>query len=449
MKDELEQRLRRDLSALDRVSIGDGRAVEHASRAAADRLVRRRRRALAGVTAALVGVGGVGVWAIGAGRDEVATTDTAAGTAEPASPSTTAPPTSTTVPPTSLAVDGWRPISADPRGGVMDSAVVWTGSEAIVVGGRNADGAPVLTAAAYTPATDTWARIADPPGAADSPGRIDTISVWTGREMLVLGGDLPDRSVLVSYGHAYDPTADAWRVTATPPGFINSRSPWVWTGTELFVWPWDAGGSTMEITPLAYDPAIDEWRELPEPPVQRRQRAASVWTGNEWLIWGGSDDGTDLDDGTAYNPSTNSWRVLAASPLSARRVRAAWTGVEMIVAAGSSGGDRITGNGELAHADGAAYDPATDTWRPIAAGPAHPGFEPAWTGDQLLMFAKGGVVLYDPASDRWIDDCCGDSESTIAASPVWTGTEALLIGSTEPDVGGVTFTPPETSEPAS
>jgi hypothetical protein len=259
--------------------------------------------------------------------------------------------------------------------------------------------------------------------------------------MLVLGGDLPDGSLLVSYGHAYDPAADAWRVMATPPGFVNSRSPWVWNGTELLVWPWDAGDSTIDVTPLAYDPAADEWRQLAEPPVQRRQQAASVWSGAEWLVWGGRDDGTDLDDGAAYNPSTNSWRVLAESPLSARRARAAWTGAEMIVAAGSSGGDRTTGNGEFAHADGAAYDPTTDTWRAIAPGPAHPGFEPVWTGNQLLMFAKGGVVMYDPTSDRWADHCCGDSGATATTSPVWTGTAVLLIGSTDPNVGGVTFTP--------
>ncbi len=76
--------------------------------------------------------------------------------------------------------------------------------------------------------------------------------------MLLIGGDNPDGSLLVSYGEAYDPATDAWRGIASPPvGFITDRSPAVWTGRELLVWPWDGGGSTMEITPIAYDPATD------------------------------------------------------------------------------------------------------------------------------------------------------------------------------------------------
>ena len=114
----------------------------------------------------------------------------------------------------------------------------------------------------------------------------------------------------------------------------------MWTGTEVLVWPWDGGGTTMPITPIAYDPATDTWRELPQPPVERRQQAATVWTGTEWIVWGGTTGQAELDDGAAYDPATDSWRVIADSPLSARRVRAVWTGTEMFVDAGSTGGDR-------------------------------------------------------------------------------------------------------------
>ena len=441
MSDELEQRLRRDLSTLDGVSVGGARRVEAAARTASGRLARRRRRTLAAATVALVGLAGAGAWALGARRDDSAPADTVASIDDIAVSSTRLSPSSSAPASSAAAAEVWRSISADPRGAVVDSAAVWAFADAIVVGGRTLDGDPVLSGAAYSPATDTWRPIADPPDATGASGRINTLAVWTGREMLILGGDLPDGSLLVSYGHAYDPARDEWRVTATPPGVVTSRSPWAWTGTELLVWPSDAGGSSVDAAPLAYDPERDEWRELPAPPVADRQRAASVWTGEEWLVWGGTNDGAELADGAAYDPSTESWRALADSPLSARRVRAVWTGAEMIVAAGSSGGDPVTGNGEFAHGDGAAYDPATDTWRSIAAGPAHPGFEPIWTGDRLLMFAKGGVVTYDAASDQWTNDCCGGSGSTATTAPVWTGTEALFLGSADADVGGVVFTP--------
>ncbi len=137
------------------------------------------------------------------------------------------------------------------------------------------------------------------------------------------------------------------------------------------------------------------------------------------------------------------WRLLAPSSLTARRASGAWTGTEVLIAAGSSGGDPVTGNGAFAHDDGAAYDPATDTWRPIAEGPAHPGFEPVWTGRLLLQFAKGGAHAYDPTTDRWLD-CCGSAgpDAGVGGSPVWTGTTALLIGSAAPGVGGAALTPP-------
>jgi hypothetical protein len=66
----------------------------------------------------------------------------------------------------------------------------------------------------------------------------------------------------------------------------------------------------------------------------------------------------------------------------------------------------------------------------------------------MLMFAKGGVVTYDPATDQWTNDCCGDSPTTVAGTPVWTGSQALLIGSTDPSIGGAGYIPPlETGPP--
>ena len=129
----------------------------------------------------------------------------------------------------------WGAIAGDPRGAALYPSVVWTGSEALVVGGLDRTGASVGGAAGYDPATDTWRRLADPPNGAR---RINALTVWTGAEMLVIGGDNPDGSLLVSYGEAYDPEMDTWRYTASPPiGFVSDRSPAVWTGDELLCGP--------------------------------------------------------------------------------------------------------------------------------------------------------------------------------------------------------------------
>ena len=218
--------------------------------------------------------------------------------------------TTFTTSPTPPAPSTWTAIAPDPRGTVFDPSVVWTGSEALVVGGVDLAGQRNPAAAAYDPATDSWRTLADPPNGTD---RINPLVVWTGADMLLIGGDNPDGSLLVSFGEAYNPATDAWRGIASPPvGFVTDRSPSVWTGRELLVWPWDGGGSTMEITPIAYDPVTDTWRALAEPPIERRQQAASVWTGTEWLVWGGTTGDRELDDGAAYDAASG--HVAHASP---------------------------------------------------------------------------------------------------------------------------------------
>ena len=55
------------------------------------------------------------------------------------------------------------------------------------------------------------------------------------------------------------------------------------------------------------------------------------------------------------------------------------------------------------------------------------------------MFAKGGVVVYDPATERYVDTCCG---GMAGSAHVWTGSEALSFGSASDRTGGGAFTPP-------
>lgn len=77
------------------------------------------------------------------------------------------------------------------------------------------------------------------------------------------------------------------------------------------------------------------------------------------------------------------WRPIAESPLLARSgAVAVWTGSEMVVFGGDTGppcppGARCIGPtvDELA-LDGAAYDPDTDSWRPVAGAGRTTGGEP-------------------------------------------------------------------------
>ena len=164
----------------------------------------------------------------------------------------------------------------------------------------------------------------------------------------------------------------------------------------------------------AYTPATNAWRRLGAPPkTESFCRRSSVWTGTEMLVWG--------CEQVAFNPQTNRWRRLSPAPVGAPGL-AVWTGRELIGWGGGCCGD--------ASADGAAYDPKSDTWRKLARSPLPASQAPvgAWTGNELIMFVSGGhAAAYNPASDTW---------RRISPPPelrefaVWDGHEVLLVGGT-------------------
>ena len=153
----------------------------------------------------------------------------------------------------------------------------------------------------------------------------------------------------------------------------------------------------------------DTWRPLADGPLSARSGAVAAWTGEEMVIAGGTDappcpaggdceyvDGR-LADGAAYDPAVDSWHPIATAPLPFEDATAVWTGDVMLVFVGSSpSGD-----------DAAllAYDPQSDEWSERATPPMrHP--RPLWTGEvavDVAGFNTSGAVdwTYDPASDTW------------------------------------------------
>ncbi len=104
--------------------------------------------------------------------------------------------------------------------------------------------------------------------------------------------------------------------------------------------------------------------------------------------------GPATDDTTAVPAGDGTWRELPAAPISTRaHAVSAWSGEEALFWAGSSL-DR-----NLAHSDGAAYDPASDTWRQLPVpGWGHPGAIGTWFEGEFYVAAKGGGVRIDPSN---------------------------------------------------
>ena len=155
--------------------------------------------------------------------------------------------------------DGWRFSPARRRARALGDAgalmarsqhtAVWAGSEMLVFGGVGGDGLPLGALASYVPATDAWRALAAE--GAPSP-RYDHVAVWTGRALLVWGGTDGVRSL--DDGAAFDPWENTWtslgRVAATGQSTAREGAAGVWTGRELIV----IGGSDgrARIAPLGW-----------------------------------------------------------------------------------------------------------------------------------------------------------------------------------------------------
>ena len=134
-------------------------------------------------------------------------------------------------------------------------------------------------------------------------------------------------------------------------------------------------------------PRERRWRRLPKMPGGAGGPGVAVWTGRQVIGWGGTDCcGIASDEGAAYTPATNSWRSLPPSPLSARAAPGAWTGTELIVAGGNDG------EGEHRFSDAAAYNPITRTWRSLPPMPVRRDQAVAvWDGREVLVIGGSGA----------------------------------------------------------
>jgi len=160
---------------------------------------------------------------------------------------------------------------------------------------------------------------------------------------------------------------------------------------------------------------------------------ASVWTGQQMLIWGGDGPHGQFADGAGYDPRSDTWTLLPAAPLSARNQPAAvWTGDEMILWGGSSSdGD---------HNDGAAYNPSTHQWRTIANAPFTSSGRPVglWTGTEMIVLAgfnSRDAAAYDPAHDKWrtLPSLPGQLQAPNPVG-VWTGDEVVTVVQPAPQI---------------
>jgi hypothetical protein len=339
----------------------------------------------------------------------------------------------------------WAVIAEPPTTNAFAS--VWTGNQ-LVVAFRESP----MRFASYEPRFNAWVSIPAPPVAVEAPFTDSSTFVWTGRTVLVWGYENTGPDTFSGQLHllAYQPTSNTWRRLADPPITQLIQAHPIWTGHELIVWGGNFNGANAPAQGAAYNPTTNHWRRIATAPLSTRENPMIVWTGHEMIAWGGYTANAeaakplttaDRLEGAAYDPTTDTWRPLPPSGLpTLSLVPAVWTGHEMIIFSPPT--------------NGAAYDPTTNQWRRIATSPLASREQSAWswTGRELLVwggiqYTQGRQTLadgaaYDPSTNRWRLLPKAPIGSRYMTTMAWTGTLAIIVGGDGPSSPHAASEPP-------
>jgi hypothetical protein len=270
---------------------------------------------------------------------------------------------------------------------------VFTGREVIVWGGRTVPRPPdfgsvptrdFADGAAYDVATGQWRRLA-PTGA---QGRYDAVGVWTGTEMLVLGGqaDPPTLPGTQLPSLAYNPRTDRWRTLAPAP-----TCPLAAAVSRSLVYV--VGSCTSDAAEIAavYDPARDRWSALQDPATGDAVSQLLAVDGH-LVLWAGN-------AGAVYDIGADQWSHLLLVPTRDT--------VSATLAAAADGSVLVVAVVHVPHGPkgavetiAARYDLTTNQWTDAKTLDALPGFDPtsSTVGRSLVAWQTFGIGWYDVAT---------------------------------------------------
>lgn len=320
-----------------------------------------------------------------------------------------------------------------------------------VISGGPEPGAPLVEGA-----MEGWTRPPDLPYSDRWLGA-DAPAVWTGRELLVVGGLTealpPGAEMPMSEGltlletPAFDPATSSWRTLPAPPVRMGGPAHAVWTGTEVLVVSssgfavgpgTEDGGSTSPcsdttgavITVASLDPAAGTWTVRSEPTVQAGRVSDLVWDGTRaWLAF---DDACVL----GYDPAADTYATpIAPDADEVRSVTAEVSTPTWVESAALAGSELLLSFTDVVGL--LAVDLISGAARDVGAPP----FRPADT----IATGAGVVRIYGP-SERAAVLAAGTGSwrelekpplgpRNLVSRPSWTGTQVLVWGGSEIKAG--------------
>ena len=287
----------------------------------------------------------------------------------------------------------------------------------------------------YRPASNTWRQI--PPPNSEPMSLFHHTSVWSGEEALIFGGHDQIEDAPTDRGMAYNPETEQWRLFQPSPLTPSAREGHtsVWTGTEMIVWGGESGEDSLNNGSI-YEPETDSWRPMnTEGAPSKRGFHTAVWTGEVMIVFGGFSNDNSLGDGGIYHPKQDVWLPFETDTTDSPSPRighsAVWTGKEMLVWGGSNGFGEYLG-------DGHAYNPKTNSWRTLSAlkSPTPRELHSAiWTESSMVVLggigengkAKSTGAIYNPELDKWSPFRVRKGHRSMH-SAVWNGEKILVFG---------------------
>ncbi len=236
----------------------------------------------------------------------------------------------------------------------IGSKAIWTGTEMIIWGGRNnATGTYFNTGSRYNPITNSWITIPVPSGFA---GRTDFAIVWTGNQMIIWGGkrtDLRNMTVVnpcfgspsnyffnydsvTNYGDGrmYSPEFNNWAIMSSVNSPVHRYgASAIWADYQLVI----AGGAfarppeaycgncgfpgfpspcpknrvldSVLNTGAKFDPVANEWTSIPPAP-RSFVNGNPLWDAEQYMhIY------YERDTILSFEPSADDWFLNAIPPL--------------------------------------------------------------------------------------------------------------------------------------
>ena len=322
------------------------------------------------------------------------------------------------------ATQKWTTLPAAPLSARSDMGWVWTGTSLVIFGGEgggaNTGSSHALAdGAIYSPASNSWRMLPKAPLSA----RFDPELIWTGREVLVIGGD-PDNESIDGPGYvageaAYDPVSNRW--TTLPPmpmtpghdvrhlrALMTERGVFVGELWQHVTTTSDGGELDAGTDTVVYDPSGRTWSRLTtvaptlddQPAGLDGAMVASdrilVLPGQGWHGDGSLRPASFGEHGYQLDLTTNRWSQMAPGPIDKYDPVGVWTGAALLEYDGtvdmSLDSGPTTGPGESA-----AFDPSTSTWVSLpTATPSPRGDNAVWAGDRLLEWGLVGLSFGPP-----------------------------------------------------